>query len=211
MGRNPRYRALASLVVRGRRQVDGDDAAGVGIEPGHGFDKNTVSLAEKSKRVLVEIDGGDDCREKARCRAFDRSQAGRREPPPGAEASVDADEAAGLVLPEARIEAAMGEQLGMRAAFGDVACPAPPGGPCAQWSTGGGRWRSPSCPASGSPGFLDRRFDFRVQRRGRFVEDQDRRVLEQHRAMAMRWRWPPRASLRVRRHGRRSRGGPRRR
>ncbi|AVK03018.1 hypothetical protein CSB93_3067 [Pseudomonas paraeruginosa] len=35
------------MVVRGRRQVDGDDAAGVEIEPGHGFDKNTVSLAEK--------------------------------------------------------------------------------------------------------------------------------------------------------------------
>jgi hypothetical protein len=28
--------------------------------------------------------------------------------------------------------------------------------------------------------FLDGRFDFRVQRRGGFVHDQDRRVLEQH-------------------------------
>ncbi len=93
-----------------------------GSSRGTGSIRTPFRWRKKSKRVLVEIDGGDDCREKARCRAFDEvTQAGRREPPPGAEASVDADEAAGLVLPEARIEAAMGEQLGMRAAFGDVA------------------------------------------------------------------------------------------
>ena len=32
---------------------------------------------------------------------------------------------------------------------------------------------------------------FGVERRGGLVEDQDRRVLEEARAMAMRWRWPP--------------------
>ncbi|MCT1287476.1 hypothetical protein N0592_04465, partial [Pseudomonas aeruginosa] len=83
-----------------------------GSSRGTGSIRTPFRWRKKSKRVLVEIDGGDDCREKARCRAFDKvTQAGRREPPPGAEASVDADEAAGLVLPEARIEAAMGEQL----------------------------------------------------------------------------------------------------
>lgn len=62
------------------------------------------------KRVLVEIDGSDDCCAEARCRAFDGiTQTGRREPLPGTEALVNADEAIGLVLPETCIRTVMGE------------------------------------------------------------------------------------------------------
>jgi hypothetical protein len=38
---------------------------------------------------------------------------------------------------------------------------------------------------------LHRRFGIIVERRGRLVEQQDRRVADQARAIDMRWRWPP--------------------
>jgi hypothetical protein len=43
-------------------------------------------------------------------------------------------------------------------------------------------------------GGLDVALGFGVEGRGGFVEDEDRRVLEQARAMARRWRWPPESS-----------------
>jgi hypothetical protein len=40
-------------------------------------------------------------------------------------------------------------------------------------------------------GFLHLLLGFGVQRRGGFIEQDDRRIFTSARAMAMRWRWPP--------------------
>ncbi|RTB09969.1 hypothetical protein EJ609_15585, partial [Pseudomonas aeruginosa] len=54
-----------------------------GSSRGTGSIRTPFRWRKKSKRVLVEIDGGDDCRAKARCRAFDKvTQAGGGAPPP---------------------------------------------------------------------------------------------------------------------------------
>ena len=91
------------------------------------------------------------------------------------------DEAAGLPAPQRRIMAA-------RAQAAPRACPARrcgrgrarPAGPSARWSRAGARSRSRSCPPSAPRLAWIAASTSLVERRGRLVEHQDRRILEDH-------------------------------